>query len=121
MARRLARPIATAAALIATLTLAACGAEQNRPAAARADTTERYCALVRAMDAAGSKLFARVERNKNATAKDFEAAERRFVRRFAAKLEEIERAAPTEIRADAHVLIAGLRQRAGLDVSVDEA
>jgi hypothetical protein len=114
------RPIITAAALVATLTLAACGAEENRPAAVRADTTERYCALTRAMDAAGSKFFARVERKENATAKDFEAAERRFVRRFAPQLEEIEQAAPTEIRADVQILLAGQRQRAGLGGSVDE-
>jgi hypothetical protein len=73
------------------------------------------------MDTAGSKLFARVERDKNATAKDFEAAERRFVRRFASQLQEIERAAPTAIRADVHVLITGLRERAGLGGSVDAA
>jgi hypothetical protein len=121
MAPRRVRPITTAAALVVTLTLAACGADEIRPAAARADTTERYCALVRAMDAAGSKFFASLERNNNATAKDFEAAERRFVRRFARRLEQIERAAPTEIRADVRVLLAGQRQRAGLGGSVDEA
>jgi hypothetical protein len=73
------------------------------------------------MDTAGSKMFARIERSKNATAKDLEVAGRRFMRRFAAQLEEIERAAPTEIRADVHILLARLRQRAGLAGSVDES
>ena len=99
------RFITTTAALIATITLAACGEDENRPATVRADTTDRYCALTRAMDAAGSKFFARLER-KDASAKQFE---------------EIERAAPAALRADMQILLAGQRRRAGLGGSVDEA
>jgi hypothetical protein len=113
------RSVATAA-LVATLALAACGEDENRPAAVRADTTDRYCALTREMDAAGTKFFARLER-KGASAKQFETAERRFVERFAPQFEEIEQAAPAEIRADVLVLLEGQRQRAGLGGSADEA
>ena len=81
---------------------------------------ERYCALTREMDAAGTKFFARLEKE-NATAKDFEAAERRFVERFAPQFEAIAEAAPAEIRTDIEILLAGQRQRAGLGGSVDQA
>jgi hypothetical protein len=73
------------------------------------------------MDAAGTKFFARLERKENATAEDYEAAERRFVERFAPQFEAIETAAQAAIRDDIAILLAGQRQRAGLGGSIDEA
>lgn len=110
-------------AMLATLVLVACGSEDAPPQTSAKETgdPERYCALTREMDAAGSKFFARVERKENPTAADFEAAERRFVRRFAPQFEEIERAAPAEIRDDVPIQLASQRARAGLSGAVDEA
>jgi hypothetical protein len=117
------RFIATATVLTATIALAACGSEDPAPqtTAKESGDRERYCALTREMDAAGSKFFARLERKKNATAADFEAAEKRFIERFAPQFEEIERAAPAEIRDDVRILLAGQRARAGLGGGVGEA
>ena len=121
------RHLITTAALAAAFALAACGDDDTATTASQATATpvagdaERYCALTREMDAAGTKFFARVERKENATANDFEAAERRFVERFAPQFEAIEEAAPAEIRADVEILLAGQRQRAGLGGSVDQA
>jgi hypothetical protein len=117
-----------AIATVLTVALAACG-EEDEPSttSARATATpaaggpERYCALTREMDAAGTRFFARLEAKENATAADFEAAERRFVERFAPQFEEIERAAPDAIRPDVHILLAGQRARAGLGSAVSEA
>ncbi len=117
----------TTAIVLATVALAACGEDDTAQPSARATPTppagdaERYCALSREMDAAGTKFFARLERKENATAEDYEAAERRFVERFAPRFEAIEIAAPAEIRDDVAILLAGQRQRAGLGGSVDEA
>jgi hypothetical protein len=115
------------AIVLATVALAACGEDDTAQPSARATATppagdaERYCALSREMDAAGTKFFARLERKENATAEDYEAAERRFVERFAPQFDAIETAAPAEIRDDVAILLAGQRQRAGLGGSVDEA
>lgn len=123
--RRMTRHLTTAIALVATLALAACGEDDTAQTSARATATppsgdvERYCALTREMDAAGTKFFARLERD-NATADDFEAAERRFVERFAPQFEQIEQVAPAAIRADIELLLAGQRARAGLGGAVDE-
>jgi hypothetical protein len=115
------RFIAFATVITTALVLAACGSEDSAPRAAQSTgDLERYCALVREMDAAGSKFFARIEAKKNATPADFEAAERRFVERFTPQFEAIEHAAPTAIRADVRLLLAGQRARAGLG-TVDEA
>jgi hypothetical protein len=114
------RFIAFATVVTTALVLAACGSEDGAPRAQSAGDLERYCALVREMDAAGSKFFARLEAKKNATPADFEAAERRFVERFTPQFEAIERVAPPAIRADVRLLLAGQRARAGLG-TVDEA
>lgn len=124
------RHLTTTAALVAALVLAACGDDDTASTTARATTTptagdpERYCALTREMDAAGTKFFARLERKqgkREPTAKDYEAAERAFVERFAPQFAAIEEAAPVEIRRDVEILLAGQRQRAGLGGSVDQA
>jgi hypothetical protein len=110
-----------ATVLTATLVLTACGSEDSAPRTQSAGDPDRYCALVREMDAAGTKFFARLEGKKNATPADYEAAERRFVERYAPQFEEIERAAPAEVRDDVRILLAGQRARAGLGGAVDEA
>jgi hypothetical protein len=117
----------TAVVVVAALAFAACGEDDSAPTTARATATpsagdaERYCALTRAMDAAGEKFFAALERDKQATPQDYEAAERTFVERFAQEFETIEAAAPAQIRTDVGLLLAGQRRRAGLGGSVDEA
>jgi hypothetical protein len=117
----------SATAALLALAFVACGESDSPSTSARATATpdagdaERYCVLTREMDAAGTRFFARLERKDNATAQDFEAAERRFVERFAPQFEEIQRVAPAEIRADVETLLAGQRRRAGLGGSVSEA
>jgi hypothetical protein len=117
------RFIATATVLTATIALAACGSEDPapQPTAKAPGDRERYCTLSREMDAAGERFFARLERKENATAADYEAAERRFVERFTPQFEEVERVAPAEIRDDVRILLAGQRSRAGLGGDVGEA
>ena len=88
-----------------------------------AGDVERYCALTREMDAAGTKFFSHLERKQGKeqpTAADYEAAERAFVERFAPQFEAIEQASPAEIRNDVEILLAGQRQRAGLGGSIDQ-
>ena len=117
-------------ATVATLAIAACGDDDSDTSATSTTTTtpavaaadpNRYCALTRELDAEGESFFA--DLGEDATPEEYEAAERRFVTRFAGKLEELEQAAPQEIKSDVAVLLAGQRQRAGLPSStrVDES
>lgn len=114
-----------AVALVALLGLAACGADDNdEPATATpssAEDRDRYCALTRELDADGEKFFAGLGRD--ASPKEFEAAERRFVEDSSARLDELQRVAPRQIAADVAKLLAGMRQRAGLQptITVSEA
>lgn len=112
------RSAAIFTATVIALGLAACG-DDDTPAtpttatvASAAGDAERYCAIVRELDTAGGKFFAGL--GEDATPKQFEAAERRFVVRYAGTLAELERVAPAEIRSDVAVLVAGQRERAGL-------
>ena len=106
-------------ATVLTLALAACGEDdedttagsQTSTAAAAADP-DRYCALTRELDAEGEQFFAGL--GEDATPEEYEAAERRFITRFAGKLEELEQAAPQEIKRDVGTLLRGQRERAGL-------
>ena len=115
-------------AVIASLVLAACGDDENDTRAASATTTvaaaagdaDRYCALTRELDREGERFFASI--GEDARPEEYEAAERRFITRFAGKLDELEQAAPREIDEDVDVLLAGQRARAGLTSgNVDEA
>ncbi len=112
---------------VATLALAACGdddsdtsATRTTPIVAAADP-ERYCALTRELDVKGETFFAGL--GEDAKPEEYEAAERRFITRFAGKLEELEQAAPQDIKRDVGTLLAGQRQRAGLPAKteVDES
>jgi hypothetical protein len=112
------RTPAAVLALASALALAACGGDDDEPAARPAAATaagdaDRYCALARDLDAAGEEHFAGL--GEDATPEQFERAERSFVERNAATLDELERAAPAEIRRDVRTLLAGMRQRAGLE------
>ena len=110
------------AMLIALLGLAACGDDNDddggtgRVTAAAPDVG-RYCQLVKELDAKGEELFANL--GEDASPEQFEAAERGFVERYQPQLDELLRVAPTEIRADAEKLLAGMRQRAGLTTATE--
>ena len=80
----------------------------------------RYCALTAELDALGETIFGALP--ETAGAAEFAAAEQELVRRAGERLDELERVAPEEIRADVPVLIEGLRARAGIPgAEVDEA
>lgn len=114
----------TSLILIAAASLAACGDDggetvAGKPAvtatatvAAAADGT-RYCALVTELDAAGEEHFSSLGRD--AGPEEYEAAERSFIEDNAARLDELQGAAPAEISEDVRVLVAAQRGRAGLD------
>lgn len=107
-------------AIALTLALAACGDNDDGETGAGSSTAtvaaaadpDRYCALARELDAEGEQFFSGL--GEDAKPEEYEAAERRFVARFAGKLEELEQAAPQEIKGDVGTLLAGQRQRAGL-------
>lgn len=109
-----------AAIITATvLALAACGGDDDdKPksagtkAVAAGGDVDRYCALGRELDAAGEKFFAGL--GEDASPKQFEAAERRFIERFAGKLTELQRVAPQQIKADVATVLGAQRGRAGL-------
>jgi hypothetical protein len=115
------RPAVIVAAVL-TLALAACGDDDEDAGGAGGSTAtatvaaagdpDRYCALTRELDAEGEQFFASLGRD--ATPAQYEAAERRFITRFAGELEEVEQAAPQEIKRDVGTLLAGQRERAGL-------
>ncbi len=117
-------------ATVVALGLAACGDDDNDSSAATTASTtaavaardvDRYCALTRELDAAGEKFFSGLGRD--ASEQEFEDAERRFIERSAAKLDELQRVAPPQIEDDVATLLAGQRERAGLQAAaqVDES
>jgi len=97
--------------------LAGCGDDDDSTASA---DPQRYCGLVRELERAGQETFAKVEQQPNATAKDFEAAERQFVKDNEARLQELEQAAPEAVRPDVAILLDATRGRAGLGPPVPE-
>lgn len=113
---------------LATLVLAAavgsgaCGQDEDAKTTSAArtpkDNIARYCALTRELDAAGTRFFARLERQ-NASPEDFRDAERRFVRQNAGRLGEIERVAPRAIAEDVRVILAAMRERGGLEPGME--
>ena len=115
----------TTLAVVTTLALAACGGE-DRPSDTGGATTaapsaaadlERYCGLVGELETAGEDFFADLDENSGP--EEFEAAERRFVERYGDELGAIGAAAPAEIRDDVQKVLAGTRQRAGLDTPIE--
>lgn len=116
-----------AVALAALVSVGGCGDDDDDDDAAGQATIAavadpaRYCALTRELDADGEKFFAGLGRD--ATPKQFEAAERRFIEASQPKLDELRRVAPRQIAGDVQKLLAGMQQRAGLKpaVAVSEA
>jgi hypothetical protein len=101
--------------------LSACGGDDanNNDRAQTADgDVQRYCTLTKELDAAGEKFFSGLERE-DASAEEFEAAERRFVERHSGDLDELRRAAPARLKPDVDKLVAGMRRRAGLKPTIE--
>lgn len=118
------RHLTMSAVLAATLALAACGGDEPNSGRATAPATtaqtgdvERYCALVQELDTAGEKFFSGL--GEDASPKEYEAAERRFIEEFQPKLSELEQAAPPQIADDVDTLLASMRDRAGLKTATD--
>lgn len=117
------RHAAIVTATVLALVLAACGEDDDKAgttnttttAAAAAGDVDRYCALVRRLDSSGEDFFADLDENSSPV--EYEAAERRFVERYADTFDELQRVAPSQIRSDVAVLLAGQRERAGLSTT----
>jgi hypothetical protein len=116
------RPLLLAALASAALVAAGCGDddEEKKKRDGRAGDVQRYCELSRAFDRAGEQLFKPLEQE-NASAKEFEAAEKKFVQGHEADLNELQRVAPEPIRNDTETLVAAQRAQAGLGPPVNEA
>jgi hypothetical protein len=96
-----------------------CGDDDGDEGAAHATASvERYCELTRELDRAGTQIFEDLEKDPDATRKDYEAAERQLVEENGESLEEIQEVAPAEIKDDVAILVEALRARAGLDAEV---
>ena len=97
------------------------GDEEGETETAPGPDLARYCELSAEADRAGDAAFAGLESDPEATREDYEAAEREFVEDNQALLDELGEVAPVEISQDLEIMIAGIRARAGLGPSVDEA
>ena len=116
------RRAAIITATLIALGLAACGDDEDTQAGATTATAvaaagdpDRYCQIVRELDTSGEDFFAGL--GEDSSPEEYEAAERRFVERYSDTLEELERVAPSQIRSDVAVLLAGQRERAGLSTT----
>jgi hypothetical protein len=119
--------------VVAAALLGACGNDdggatttETTPAASAgngggAGDVERYCALTEEGDRVGREAFRDVQKDTNATEKDYERAERKFVEENEQLLDDLQEAAPDEIREDVALLVDSTRARAGLGGEVDEA
>ena len=87
---------------------------------ADAGDVERYCAITKELDRAGSEFFKELEQDPSATAKDYQEAEADFIEEYEAELNELASEAPPEIQEDLRVLLAALKGRAGLGPAVDK-
>lgn len=81
-------------------------------------SVERYCELTRELDRAGGEMFEDLEKDPDASRKDFEAAERQLVQENEQSLEELQDVASAEIKDDVAILVEALRARAGLEAEV---
>lgn len=99
----------------------ACGEdEKSQTASARPEITadaNRYCALAKEMDAAGTAFFAKLEADDSATEADYEKAERDFLAQHAAQFSDIEQAAPAAIKSDITMILRAQRERSGLETT----
>ncbi|MBW3609009.1 MAG: hypothetical protein KY463_11755 [Actinobacteria bacterium] len=117
------RPSIIIVALVAVLGLAACGGDDDTSSdtqtttIAAAGDTERYCALTRRLDAEGEQFFAGLD--EDSSPQEFEAAERRMAENFADEFDELQRAAPPQIKTDVRKLLAAIHKRAGLQPQIE--
>ena len=81
-------------------------------------SVERYCELTRELDRAGGEMFEELEKDPDASPKDFRAAERQLVEESEESLDELQEVAPAEIKDDVTSLVQALSARAGLDAKV---
>lgn len=126
-------------ALVAVLGLASCGddpdpirdgdagAEQDDAGTEQDDAgtdedviVSLYCELVADLDEAGREFFKEIEKDDDATRKDYEKAERDFFREHDSDLDEMLEAGPDEIADDLRTLVASIRDRAGLGPNVPQ-
>jgi hypothetical protein len=96
-----------------------CGDDDGDEGAPEATASvERYCQLTRELDRAGGEIFEDLEKDPDATPKDFKAAERQLVEENEGSLEELQEVVPDEIKDDVAILVEALRARAGLEADV---
>jgi hypothetical protein len=81
-------------------------------------SVERYCELTRELDRAGEEFFEDLEKDPDATPKDYQAAERQLVEESEESLDELQDVAPAEIKDDVAILVQALSARAGLEAEV---
>lgn len=124
------RVIGFGMALLLGLSLAACGddpdpsPEELGDAGAQEQAQEEdgnpelYCELVEELDEAGDEIFEELEKDENATNKDYKEAERNFVEEHQSTLDELVEAGPAEIKDDVRTIVASVKDRAGLGPKV---
>lgn len=98
----------------------ATGNRSPAAAEATASTSEEYdpqpyCQTTRRLEKAGEQAFAGLGRN--ATAADYQAAERSFILDNADLLDELVATAPADLTDDVETFLAAMRQRGGLEDS----
>ena len=97
-----------------------CGDDDGDGAPAATASVERYCELTRELDRAGGRTFEELEKDPEATPKDFQAAERQLVEDNEESLEELQEVAPVAIKDDVASLVHALSVRAGLEDKVPQ-
>jgi hypothetical protein len=98
--------------------LVGCGDDEDDGSSSAGDPA-RFCQLSRQLDQAGTDFFAELEQQ-GGSAKQFEAAERRFYQRYQEEFDQVAAAAPEELSEDIETLFAGVRARAGLGPPVPQ-
>lgn len=73
----------------------------------------RYCRLTEQLEASGQTVFADLGRD--ATAADYQSAERRFALDNRTTLRALEAAVPDQLRDDVRSFVTAMRQRGGLE------
>jgi hypothetical protein len=92
------------------------GGDEGAPEATA--NVERYCELTRELDRVGGEIFEDLEKDPDATPKDFQAAERQLVEESEESLDELQDVAPAEIKDDVAILVQALSARSGLEAEV---
>jgi hypothetical protein len=130
MQHRSVRSVAVAG-LVLALFLGACGgsddddsppesATPTTPVEAQAGDVTSFCELTEELDKAGGKFFAELEKDDNATAKDYQEAEKAFAEAHKDDFAELAAVAPPEVREDVAVVLASISARAGIGPKVPQ-